>query len=82
MESNNKKIMIAAASGLAIGALAGVLFAPASGKETRNRIKKTGSQLTDNVNETIEKGKRRLANIKEEIRERLESITDGSEDYL
>ena len=82
MENNNKKIMIAAASGLAIGALAGVFFAPASGKETRNRIKKTGSQLTDNVNETIEKGKRRLANIKEEIRERLESITDGTEDYL
>ena len=82
MENNNKKIMIAAASGLAIGALAGILFAPASGKETRNRIKKAGNQVTDNVNETLEKGKRRLANIKEEIRERLESITDGSEDYL
>ena len=79
---NNKKILVAAASGLALGALAGILFAPASGKETRNRIKKAGNQLTENVNETIEKGKRRMASLKEEIKERLESLTDGTEDYL
>jgi gas vesicle protein len=79
---NNKKILVAAASGLALGALAGILFAPASGKETRNRIKNAGNQLTENVNETIEKGKRRMASLKEEIKERLESLTDGTEDYL
>ncbi len=79
---NNTKIIIAAAAGIAAGAILGILFAPASGKETRNRIKKAGSQLTENVNETIQKGKKSITTLREEIKERLESMSDGSEDYI
>ena len=79
---NNTKIIIAAAAGIAAGAIVGILFAPASGKETRNRIKKAGSQLTENVNETIQKGRKSLTTLREEIKERLESMSDGSEDYI
>lgn len=38
MEDNTKNILIAAGTGVAVGALLGVLFAPASGKETRQNI--------------------------------------------
>ena len=79
---NNTKIIIAAAAGIAAGAIVGILFAPASGKETRNRIKRAGSQLTENVNETIQKGRKSLTTLREEIKERLESMSDGSEDYI
>ena len=79
---NNTKIIIAAAAGIAAGAIMGILFAPSSGKETRKRIKKAGSQLTENVNETIQKGRKSLTTLREEIKERLESMSDGSEDYI
>jgi gas vesicle protein len=38
MEDSTKNILIAAGSGIAVGAILGVLFAPSSGEETRERI--------------------------------------------
>ena len=61
-------------TGLAVGAGLGVLFAPKSGKETREDLKKKAKELVDKakeldaqeVKENIEK---KLAEIKAEIKE-------------
>lgn len=45
--NNTGKVVVAAAAGLAVGALAGILFAPASGKETRAKIAGKAAELKD-----------------------------------
>ncbi len=45
------KIIIGVLSGLAAGALLGVLFAPAKGSDTRKQIARTGKDLSNNVKE-------------------------------
>lgn len=44
-----KKTMIGFAAGAAIGALAGILFAPDKGSKTRKKIADKSEELTDSV---------------------------------
>lgn len=64
--NNNSKVLLALLAGAAIGAAAGILFAPERGSETRERlsdalkdlgqsIKDLASSGLDEVNETAEK---------------------------
>jgi gas vesicle protein len=48
---NPTKIIVSVLSGVAVGALLGVLFAPAKGSETRGKISKTGKDLSHAVKE-------------------------------
>jgi gas vesicle protein len=54
------KIGIALGAGIAIGGLLGVLFAPAKGVDTRNKIAESGKKLKDQFNEKLKLGKERL----------------------
>lgn len=71
--NNNSKIVIAALGGAVIGAGLALLFAPASGKETREKIAKKAEEAKDAVadsikslgnkaNEALEKGKEAVKN--------------------
>ena len=51
---NTNKVVLGLIGGLAIGALAGVLFAPAKGSKTRKRIMKKGSNYTKEIKDKIE----------------------------
>jgi gas vesicle protein len=57
---NANKILIALGAGVAIGGLLGVLFAPAKGVETRNKIAESGKKLKEQFNEKLKLGKERL----------------------
>ena len=57
---NANKILIALGAGVAIGGLLGVLFAPAKGVETRNKIAESGKKLKQQFNEKLKLGKERL----------------------
>jgi gas vesicle protein len=59
-EENRGKDLLLLAAGAAAGALLGILFAPQSGKETREDIK-------DWLKERREKGKELVAKIKEPV---------------
>lgn len=73
-----KKLGIFAAflGGAALGAAAGILFAPESGKETRRKLAKEGSRLADTLKEKLQEhglniSNKELESISEELREEL-----------
>lgn len=62
--------------GALVGAAAGVLFAPESGKETRRKIAKEGSRLAETLKEKLQEhglniSNKELESISEELREEL-----------
>lgn len=70
------KVVLGLLAGVAAGALAGILFAPAKGSKTRRRILKKGEnyvdtlkekfdELFDVVNEKVEKVKDDVSNLTE-----------------
>lgn len=83
----NKKAKVAvtgAAIGTLAGVLGGVLFAPKSGKETRNDIKEGSkvaaqklndktAELKGNLNTQVTKGKENISEAKSKIKEYLNS---------
>ena len=79
---NYTKIAIGVASGLLAGAILGVLFAPDKGSETRAKIKNAGSNLSDNIQEKINKGKDVLSSMKSSLRERVDNIENKVGDLL
>lgn len=78
---NTTRILIGVGAGLTTGLLLGILFAPDKGVETRKKIKDTGTKLSDNVKQTIQRGKDGLYSLREGIKEKLNSINE-SEEYI
>ena len=46
---NASKVVMGVLGGIAVGAIAGVLFAPAKGTKTRRRIMKKGNDYTKDI---------------------------------
>ncbi|HEY5968672.1 MAG TPA: YtxH domain-containing protein [Chitinophagaceae bacterium] len=57
---NTSKILIALGTGLAIGGILGVLFAPDKGTVTRHKLAEGGKKFADNFNHKIKLGKEKL----------------------
>ena len=64
--SNGGGVVIALFAGLAIGAILRLLFAPKSGKETRNDLMDKGERL-------MEKGKESVSDVVEKTKDFVES---------
>lgn len=69
--------VIALITGLAVGAVLGVLFAPDSGKKTRERISDKALDLTDNVKDGYQSVKDRLHAGKDELRGFKDRMVDN-----
>lgn len=63
--NNSGKIAIGVAAGLAVGAVLGILFAPAKGSDTRKKIVEEGKELADNLAEKAGAVKKMCTNCKE-----------------
>lgn len=79
-ESDSSKAIVALLTGLAVGAVLGVLFAPSSGEETRTLISDKANDLTgdlkekyQSVKEKIVAGKDDLTDLKDRTVERVKS---------
>ena len=72
-KKNAKNLAISAAIGVATGAVSGILLAPKSGKETRDDIKRTSSDINHTVKEKVSTAK---GNLKEKSTEAHSKIKD------
>lgn len=55
---SNKNLLTSFITGAATGAILGILFAPASGKETRKKIVKAKQHSAEYLEELVEEGKK------------------------
>ncbi len=69
----DSKVVLGLLAGAAIGAIAGILFAPDKGSETRKKITKNtsemGDQLKDTFNDFIDTVKDKYRSAKNEVEE-------------
>jgi gas vesicle protein len=79
--NNPSKMIIALTAGVAIGTLAGFLFAPDKGEATRKNIGRQAGKLTDSVIDTIEDGKEKLASLHKELETDLDRIREFVKTY-
>ena len=75
--------VIALLAGLAVGAVLGVLFAPDSGKNTREKIADNALDLADNakdglysITDKVAMGKDSLTNLKDQVVDNVKSEVD------
>jgi gas vesicle protein len=77
--SSGRGVVIALFTGLAIGAIIGVLFAPKSGKETRNDLmdkgekfmemgKESVSDVVEKTKDFVESGKKKIEELKDAVK--------------
>ena len=70
---NSSKVLLGVLGGLAAGAIAGILFAPAKGSKTRRKIMKKGKNYSDDL-------KNKFEELYENVTDKYESIlTDAKE---
>lgn len=74
--SDNKDTLLAFILGGLLGTFLGVLYAPRSGKETRNNIKKLGEEIVDKVNDLGNDFKETSHKFYEESRNKIYSGKD------
>lgn len=77
-EGRGGESLVAFLVGAIAGAIAGVLFAPRPGKETRQKIRHWAEDVKEKGGEILEEGKERLTTKKEQISAALEA---GREAY-
>jgi gas vesicle protein len=89
MENNNGARFLCFLTGVSIGALVGVLFAPHSGKRTRELIagqagesreylSRKGRELCEQVSDSVERGKEVLADQRDHL---VAAVAAGKQAY-
>jgi gas vesicle protein len=76
------KIVIVFLAGVVAGALSGLLLAPNSGAETRQKIKKTSSDAGDKVKEKFKDAKSGVANLFSHGKEKDEDMKTDIQDKI
>jgi gas vesicle protein len=64
-------------AGLGIGVGIGLLFAPLTGEEARNRISQRAGDLADSAQDLIEHGRERVQDTVSRLREKAADIRRG-----
>lgn len=75
MASNTGKTIVALLLGTAVGAAAGILFAPDQGRKTRRRLKRTFDEATDNVKQNLE-------NLNDDLRNKADKLKGTLEENI
>ncbi len=74
--NRTSKIIAAFAAGAAAGAILGLLFAPAKGSETREKIKDKAKKLSGDLEEKISKAEQKIKDLKEDMEEAIKEKTE------
>lgn len=73
---NTDGIIIAFVAGAALGALAGVLFAPRKGSKTREMLREEGQKMVDNLVDRFDETLEKLSNLKDDL---LDAVDETDE---
>jgi gas vesicle protein len=78
------KVFLGVLAGVAVGAVLGILFAPAKGSKTRKKISKKGEKLTEDLkekfNEFLESISEKFDEVKEEVSDFTEKAKSRTEE--
>jgi gas vesicle protein len=79
------KVVLALLAGVATGAIAGILFAPAKGSKTRKRIVRKGEDLVDDLkdkfDELLEVVTAKVEKVKDEVADYAEKVKEDVTDF-
>ncbi len=73
---NDSNSLLAFLLGLTVGAILGILFAPAEGKETRKKIAKYLEEIEEKGEDLLEKGKEFVEKETEKVKKFVEEGKD------
>lgn len=79
---NSSKVLLGILGGVAVGAVAGVLLAPASGKETRKKLAKNGKDYVDGLKSKVDGFKDKLQNLQNEVTDKYNGYLDDAKDEV
>ena len=80
--NDNSKVVVALLAGIAAGAALGILFAPESGNETRDKLTESLKKLTDSIRETAATEIDSLIGLKDKVVDNIKSkINNDEEEY-
>jgi hypothetical protein len=71
---NASKVLMGVLGGVAVGAVAGILFAPAKGTKTRKRIMKKGNNLKKDM-------KNKFEDVYKTISTKYDSVLDQAKEF-
>ena len=77
---DNTKVIVALLAGIAAGAALGILFAPESGTETRDKLSESLKNLGDSIKETAAIEIDNLVGLKDKVVDNIKSKVKGAED--
>lgn len=68
------KILTALVAGAALGVVAGILFAPDKGSETRKKLKQKGKKFKADMKEKFRQGKEKFEDMAQSVKEKAEEF--------
>ncbi|WP_396141335.1 YtxH domain-containing protein [Flavobacterium sp.] len=71
---NASKVLMGVLGGVAVGAVAGILFAPAKGTKTRKRIMKKGNNLKKDM-------KNKFEDVYKTVSTKYDSVLDQAKEF-
>ncbi|WP_020526724.1 YtxH domain-containing protein [Flexithrix dorotheae] len=75
--SQNSKVLLAAIAGAAVGVIAGILVAPASGKDTFEDLSKKAEELKDDLEDIAAKGRKSVRELSDTVTDNLQKNING-----
>jgi gas vesicle protein len=78
--NDNTKVVVALLAGLAAGAALGILFAPDSGEETRDKLSESLKKLGDSIKETAATEIDNLVGLKDKVVNNIKTKINGAEE--
>lgn len=78
--NNAGKMLTALVTGVAIGAVLGILFAPDKGTETRKKIAERGKKFSEGIKERFHNGKEKFEGLKKDARKTADSFSEMMEE--